>query len=157
MDSTLADSLANLDIYITKSELRQNIPCLLRFDYVGEIQIFTNKILHFMVTSTRQPVTCIITIMVKFGRRLAYQESATERFQQPAPYFICIRNISNISNLRPRNVCRKFFGPVGGFVDMISKHIPSPAKNGLNKVLSFFHIILLSPFTNNTSDDDYEC
>ena len=30
MDSTLADSLANLDILITKTELKENIPALLR-------------------------------------------------------------------------------------------------------------------------------
>ena len=33
-----------------------------------------------------------------------------------------------------RNVCRKFFGPATGFVEMITQHIPSPVTNGLNKV-----------------------
>ena len=34
-----------------------------------------------------------------------------------------------------RNVCSKFFGPVTGFVNMITQHIPSPIDNGPAKVL----------------------
>jgi len=65
-DTTLADTLTNLDIHLTKKELQENMPVLLR------------------------------------------------------------------------NVCSKFFGPVTGFVNMITQHIPSPIDNGPAKIHTLY-------------------